>query len=204
MLMVQTTVSALTRRSLRPSPADVLQAVNDVIYDNLFNRLGQRTFVTLTLLHHDGHGGFTFAGGHEEIVVLRAATSRCERIDTPGPWIGAAGTIQHMLVVSRLQLEPGDLLFLYTDGITQARDARGEQFGMDRLCGVVEERPDRPLDELCSELLERVARWHVRQEDDLTAMAIRYRGAGAVGVDGVSSGPAGPSSSLVSGTPRKT
>ena len=127
----------------------------------------------------DGHGRLTFAGAHEEIVVLRAATGRCERVATPGPWVGATKSIAKRLVVSRLQLEPGDLLFLYTDGITEARNVRGEEFGMDRLCDAIEEGRDRPLDELCNDLFARVARWHVRQEDDQTAMAIRYVGADA-------------------------
>jgi PAS domain S-box-containing protein len=176
MLMVQTTISALTRRAEQVSPAHVLRTVNDVIYDNLWNRLAQRTFVTLTLLHHDGAGGFTFAGAHEDMVVLRAATGRCERIETPGPWLGTAKTIERKLVESRMQLSPGDLLFLYTDGITEARDAGGKQFGLSRVCEAIEERASAPVDDICRDMLDLVARWHVRQEDDLTVMVIRYRG----------------------------
>ena len=177
MLMVQTAVSALTRHATDPSPSAVLKAINEIVYDNLRNRLGQSTFVTFTLLHHDGNGGFTFAGGHEVMLVRRAATGRCERVDTPGPWIGVAKAIDGGLVVSRLQLEPGDVLFLYTDGITEARDAAGEQFGLDRLCAAIEQQPDAPPEKLCSDVLDLVAGWHVSQEDDLTTLAIRYRGA---------------------------
>jgi len=174
MLMVQTTISAFARRPQPLSPAEILCAVNEALFDNLRNRLEQRTFVTLTLLHHDGNGTFVYAGAHEEMVVWRAASRSCERIETPGSWLGASRFISERMVESAFRLYPGDILFLYTDGLTEARSASKEQFGLPRLCEALEARAHLPPEVICQELLELVESWQMVQEDDQTAMIIRY------------------------------
>ncbi len=67
-------------------------------------RLGQREHATLTLLRYRQDGGLAFAGAHEEILILRAATGRCERLATPGPWVGAKRDIEAGTVESNVQL----------------------------------------------------------------------------------------------------
>jgi serine phosphatase RsbU (regulator of sigma subunit) len=46
---------------------------------------------------------------------------------------------------SHVALEPGDILLLYTDGITEAANARGEEFGLDRLQAAVKPHTGEPL-----------------------------------------------------------
>ncbi|HZL17740.1 MAG TPA: substrate-binding domain-containing protein, partial [Polyangia bacterium] len=116
MLMMQSGIGALARKLPDASPRDLLLALNAMLVDNVRQRLGQREHATLTLLRYRRDGSLTFAGAHEEILILRAATGRCERLETPGPWVGAKVDIAAGTVESRTQLEPGDLLVLYTDG----------------------------------------------------------------------------------------
>ena len=67
-----------------------------------------------------------------------------ERIATPGVWVGAAAQISRATVNSTFTLEKGDLLVLYTDGVTEAANAGGERFDPVRLGQVVEQSCDQP------------------------------------------------------------
>ena len=78
----------------------------------------------------------------------------------------------------RLTLNPGDMLFLYTDGINEAFNASDEQFGDDRLeqylAGSYEKSPEEAV-KGCIDAVTDFA-GDVAQSDDMTLLAIRYNG----------------------------
>ncbi len=76
-----------------------------------------------------------------------------------------------------VQLEPDDLLVLYTDGISEACDPHKEQLGMDRLLEIAEALPDGSAAGVGEALLESVARFRgsARSADDETVVALRRR-----------------------------
>jgi sigma-B regulation protein RsbU (phosphoserine phosphatase) len=175
MLMLQSAVSALVREHPLAAPSEALRAVNRVLYENIRHRLGNDEHVTLTLLRYRRDGLITFAGAHEEIVVWRAATGRCELVPTPGPWVGAMDDIGEVTVDTRLQLEDGDVVVLYTDGITEARDESGEVLGIEPIARVVEAHHGEPVERIRDQICRAVANWAPAQEDDMTVMVLRYR-----------------------------
>jgi sigma-B regulation protein RsbU (phosphoserine phosphatase) len=175
MLMLQSAVSALVREHPLAAPSEVLRAVNRVLYENIRHRLGNNEHVTLTLLRYRRDGLMTFAGAHEEIVVWRAVTGRCELVATPGPWVGAMDDIGDVTVDTRLKLEDGDVVVLYTDGITEARDESGEVLGIEPITRVVEALHGEPVERIRDQILRAVADWAPAQEDDMTVMVLRYR-----------------------------
>jgi sigma-B regulation protein RsbU (phosphoserine phosphatase) len=81
----------------------------------------------------------------------------------------------------QLSVRAGDLLLLYTDGLVEARDSRGEQFGQERLLQIVERGPARPQ-ELLSAVLEALFRHQGGPigRDDQTLVVLGVQ-AGAVG-----------------------
>ena len=109
--MVQSVVSALVRENPEATPKHHLRILNQVIYDNIRNRLHQDEHITLTLFHCD-EGNVTFAGAHEDIILCRVGATECERIATPGPWLGAMRDITRVTNDSTLELAPGDLVKL--------------------------------------------------------------------------------------------
>ena len=94
------------------APRDLLLALNTMLVENVRTRLGQHEHATLTLIRYRRDGRLTFAGAHEEIADLPRATGRCERIETPGAWVGAKRDITAGTVDSAARLQPGDLLVL--------------------------------------------------------------------------------------------
>ena len=147
MLMMQSGFGALARKLPDASPRELLLALNAMLVDNVRARLGQYEHATLTLLRYRRDGSLTFAGAHEEILIRRAATGRCERIETPGPWVGAKRDISAGTVDSTARLHPGDLLVLYTDGLTEASaDDGGARFGSDWLVALIRGARRQPSD----------------------------------------------------------
>jgi len=176
MLMVQSVVGALGRRYPDAAPRDIVSALNTVLFDNIRHRLHNKEHVTFTLFRYFGGGRFSFAGAHEELVIYRRRTGEVELVPTPGTWLGAMKEISKFTTDSELALEDGDLLVLYTDGVTEAMNAERAQFGLERLTALVQARALGPVAELCRELEERVLDWCNRSpDDDITVLAVRYR-----------------------------
>lgn len=170
MMMVQSVVSALVRENPDATPKHHLRILNQVIYDNIRNRLHQDEHITLTLFHCD-EGNVTFAGAHEDIILCRVGATECERIATPGPWLGAMRDIARVTNDSTLELAPGDLMVLYSDGITECRLPDGSQFGLDRLCDVIFEARAESVETIRDRIFEAV-RPH-RQDDDMSVVVLR-------------------------------
>jgi DNA-binding LacI/PurR family transcriptional regulator/serine phosphatase RsbU (regulator of sigma subunit) len=173
MLMLQSVVSGLVRSAVRAAPRDIVLAVNAVLYDNIRERMAQDEHVTLTLLHCDDEGRVTFAGAHEDILVYRARERQVEWIQTPGTWVGAVREISQVTVDSCFQLEPSDVLFLYTDGVTESRNAQGEAFGPERLAHALESTWDRPAAEIRDAVLNQLKAWIFRQDDDFSLLIVK-------------------------------
>lgn len=75
-----------------------------------------------------------------------------------------------------LRVAPGDALFLYTDGVTEALDSAGTLFGEERLLDAVKAVPEHDAHSLCAVVSAVVAAFSdgVSQADDITVLAIRY------------------------------
>jgi sigma-B regulation protein RsbU (phosphoserine phosphatase) len=175
MLMAQASVSALVRLSPSPSPSYVLELTNRVLWENVRQRLSSDDHMTCTLLRCDPDGSVTYAGAHEDLVIWRAATGTCEQLATPGTWLAAIDDIAGKNTDRMFHLAPGDVLVLYTDGVTEARDAARKQFGIDRLTAVVTARATEPLREIRDAIFEAVEGFRVHQDDDVTVVVAAYR-----------------------------
>ena len=76
-----------------------------------------------------------------------------------------------------LQLEPGDLLVLYTDGVSEAMNAQREQYGVERLVAVLQANPSLPAAGLIDAVKADIAGFTggAAQRDDLTLLMLRYK-----------------------------
>ena len=172
MLMVQSVISALVAKDPHASPRDAVTILNRVLFENIRHRLIKDDFVTLSLLRVTNRR-IVFSGAHEHFLVCRARTGRTEPVVTPGTWLGVLPDVGRFTTETTLDLEPEDMVVLYTDGITEARNAGGEQYGLDRLGEAVMRYRKKPLDEVRNALLDDVQRWRAQQDDDATLVILR-------------------------------
>jgi serine phosphatase RsbU (regulator of sigma subunit) len=174
MVMLQSGIAALVRQAPTARPAALLRVLNEMIYENVHSRLRQDEHATLVLIRYEADGRLTFAGAHEEIVICRA-DGHCELVATPGSWIGAIRRLPPQPETS-CTLSPGDVVLLFTDGVHEARNARKEELGLDRLCTELTRVRTRSVEGIRDHLLQVVDRWMAQQDDDVTLMVARYRG----------------------------
>jgi serine phosphatase RsbU (regulator of sigma subunit) len=176
MLMVQTAVLALTRAMPEAKPSEILKALNRALYENIRERLGKDEHVTLTLLRYETNGRLVFAGAHDDFVLYRKSSGRHELVRSPGTWLGAVADISDTSEDQELKLEEGDLLVLYTDGITEAANASREVFGIDRVCATVDRVHAEAPTAIRDELLKEVSGWLKDQQDDMTLVVLSFQG----------------------------
>jgi serine phosphatase RsbU (regulator of sigma subunit) len=111
-------------------------------------------------------------GGHNPPLLRRGPDGEQILLPPTGPAVGLREDSRYMLGSTRL--DPGDVVFVYTDGVVDARNLDGQRYTMDRLRKVI----DQPV-ESAGELLDNVdasLREHVQaahQFDDITMVAVR-------------------------------
>lgn len=125
-----------------------------------------------------GTGEVRFANaGHSPPVIKRRGEAAALLKTRPGLVLGAMGDITYKSYGETLL--PGDMILLYTDGVTEANDDYKEFYGEERLLGKVDEMQDRPVDEIVeairSDVLDHMG--GSEQFDDITMLLLRYRGA---------------------------
>ena len=134
------------------------------------------TFVTAwagELNIRTGHVSYVNAGHNPPIVRLGGKVEYLR--SRPSLVLGAMAGARYR--VNELQLEPGDEIYLYTDGIVEQHNAAGELFGDDRLLATVA-GCDKRRDGLLSTVIADVRRHAAgaEQADDCTQLVMRYRG----------------------------
>jgi len=136
-LMVMTQTAVRTLKEVKEiDPVRFLDTLNRTIYKNL-QRMNCDKNLTLAILNY-AEGRISISGQHEEIIVVRKG-GKIERIDTMnlGLPIGLDDDIADIISEELVELEPGDGVVLYTDGIPEARDIDRKFYGLERLCEVV-------------------------------------------------------------------
>jgi sigma-B regulation protein RsbU (phosphoserine phosphatase) len=154
------------------SPEDLLLLINRI----LLSRHIESRFVTLFLGSLDPDGTLTYSNAGQNPPFLLTSEGM-RRLEVGGTLIGAfpAATYPQDTV----QLVPGDTIVLFSDGFTDASSAEGVTLEDDRLAALVEIAADGRPDEILRTLFDAVADFArgADQQDDLTAVVVRYTGA---------------------------
>jgi Na+/proline symporter/serine phosphatase RsbU (regulator of sigma subunit) len=118
-------------------PGKVLNALNEFFYEDLTRA---ELFITMFYLSFDADTGtITYASaGHNPPLLWRAQSRTCERLDAEGLILGVRRNVA--FEEKQVRLRPGDLLLLYTDGVTEAQNRDGICFGEENLCSLLLDR----------------------------------------------------------------
>jgi serine phosphatase RsbU (regulator of sigma subunit) len=154
-------------------PADTMVRVNKA----LLRRAIDARFATMFhgAVTPAGRLSYCNAGQEPPLVVGRDSTA----------WLEAGGPVLGLLSIATYEwetvsLHPGDLVIICSDGVTEARNREGEEFGRDRLIetlgGCHGWKPDAALEHLLGAV--RAYSEGAAQGDDITALVLRYRGSG--------------------------
>jgi serine phosphatase RsbU (regulator of sigma subunit) len=164
------------------SPRDMLIEVNRIISDNL----DSRSFITMTYAVIDRRAGvMTYCrAGHTPMIYLPGPSSLLPgqvQVLTPSGMVvglripGAAEKFSDLLEEHRIDLGVGDVIVLYTDGITEAMNAAEDLFGDARLSRIIEEHGHLTSGELRERILREIEAFvgGSDQHDDMTMILLK-------------------------------
>ena len=163
------------------SPRDLLIETNRIISEHL----DPRSFITITYAVIDLHvGTMTFCrAGHTPLIFLPGPSSKlpAAKVLTPNGMVlglridGAADKFAELLEQERVDLSPGDVIVLYTDGITEAMNPNSDLFGESRLSRIVEEHGHLDSDELRERIMREIEAFvgTADQHDDMTMILLK-------------------------------
>lgn len=168
------------------SPRALLGEVNRVLSTNL----GRTSFVTMTygVLDLRQRTLVHARAGHTPLIHLRAGETfpRTRLIAPEGLVLGVRmesvrSRFEGMLKEQTIALAPGDVVVLFTDGISEAMNGVRDLYGEDRLCLCVEEHAHLAPDALCDEIFESVREFAdgAEQHDDMTLIVLKITADGA-------------------------
>jgi sigma-B regulation protein RsbU (phosphoserine phosphatase) len=146
------------------SPGDVLTWVAAELGDT------GDYFVTCVVVELDPATGLVRWANAGHPAPLVAGPSRLDRLNLTGPLLGGIG---NEWTTSELLLDAGDILTMFTDGITETRSPLGEEFGSERLVASVVRRLGQPLEAIADACILEVERYgFARVGDDLTVVLV--------------------------------
>ncbi|HEY9598203.1 MAG TPA: PP2C family protein-serine/threonine phosphatase, partial [Cyanophyceae cyanobacterium] len=175
MIMAQTAVRTL-QESHQTDPVQFLDILNRTIYRNI-QRINPYKNLTLSILDY-ADNTLTVSGQHEEIIVVRSG-GKVERLDTRylGFPLGLEEEIADFIAQEQVRLNLGDVVVLYTDGVTEAFNINQEQYGLERLCEVVKQNSSLSAEEIREAVIADV-RQHIGKQkvfDDITLVVIKQK-----------------------------
>ncbi len=152
-------------------PGSALREVNELLYEENETMM----FVTVLYSIYDpGTGKLTYSnGGHDAPLLVRSdGTSELLPL-TGGVALGVASDFE--FPSQSIQLEPGDTVVLYTDGVTEAMNGEGEQFGVARMHEVFAAHPPENSEQAAQTMFDAVKDFvgDTPQSDDITCLVLR-------------------------------
>ncbi|HIE02145.1 MAG TPA: response regulator [Thiotrichaceae bacterium] len=175
MLVVQTAVQSLLESGITDSK-QFLNVLNRIIYNSV-RRMRTDKNLTLSLLDYQ-NGQLRVVGQHEEVLVVRQG-GQIERMDTSdlGFMLGVLPNIAHIVSQIEIQLQKGDGVVLYTDGITEARNLEKKQYGLERLCEIVSQNWHLSALEIQQAVVADVKQYIGTQKvfDDITLLVLKQQ-----------------------------
>jgi sigma-B regulation protein RsbU (phosphoserine phosphatase) len=170
-------VLALSQRY--DSPRELLIEVNRIISEHL----DSRSFITAAYAVVDlERGVMRFCrAGHTPLIFFSGNSVPAARVLTPNGMVlglrieGAEDLFEQLLEEVRIDLTPGDVIVLYTDGITEAMNVDSELFGEGRLSRLIEEHGHLESGELRERIMREVESFvgAANQHDDMTMILVK-------------------------------
>jgi serine phosphatase RsbU (regulator of sigma subunit) len=154
-------------------PSQTLRALQEHLCDSMESS----SFVTAVTALFDTKAGTLHIAQAGHMPVLHCRKNKTRLLKPPGIWIGktSADVFEKSLRVESISLLPGDTIVFYSDGLVEAKDARGKEFGLTRLrkcLGAM--RPGKASDvvERCFKEVRKFT-GNQSQSDDITVVAVR-------------------------------
>ena len=173
-LMVQTAVRTLLI-SEQHDPIQFLSILNKTVFANI-QRMGIDKELTLLMLDYHCNT-LRVSGQHEQVIVVREGELELLDTDELGFPIGLEEDIEHFVSFKEVELNEGDVVILYTDGITEAENEQGEYYGLERMCSIISQYWRKTSVDICQAIVNDVESFIDGYEilDDITLIVMKQK-----------------------------
>lgn len=171
MAMMLTAVRSKAYTSIKRRPDELLALTNELMYED-FSEVGM--FATVFIgQYHAPDRLFSYVNAGHSPVIYRPAQGQAAMLEPDWPPLGVLPVA--MCDNQQIQLGPGDLLVIATDGFSEAENEAGALFGYDRLLALVNQLADRSAEEIRDALFDAIALFAGRQprSDDQTLVVVK-------------------------------
>ncbi|MFZ0319017.1 MAG: PP2C family protein-serine/threonine phosphatase [Candidatus Sulfotelmatobacter sp.] len=161
-------LAATSQRANATDPSALLAGMNAALCGNTQNQ-----FVTAAYVHLDGVSRCLqySAAGHPPMLLLR--NGNVLEVAENGLMLAAFDFAAYKNAI--IALEAGDRLLLYTDGLIEAANVRGDFFGQESLSAVLRKTSTLAPADAVTQIISSVQKWSAAQDDDLTVLVCDYK-----------------------------
>ena len=150
---------------------DIVYRLNNLLYEST----AEGNYVTFfyTVINTEQNKLIYTNAGHNAPILLRAS-GEVERLHTGGIVIGFQPDFQYRQ--EEIPFNKGDILLMYTDGITEAMNASGEEFGEERLLDLLKKNREKSILDIRETIIKKVQEFSIKRvrEDDMTLLVCKY------------------------------
>jgi len=172
LIMAETRTFIQARSANIDEPAKMLRALNSFFYNDLTRA---ELFVTMFYLQYHPDVGKLYytSAGHNMPLLWRKADNSVEWLDAEGLILGIRPEVD--FEQRAISLYPGDLLVLYTDGVTEAENENNELFGEEQLQKLILECTELPPEEIINAILQQIRIFTGQHHfnDDISLVVLR-------------------------------
>ena len=178
MMIVNALISAFSK--VLVSGAEILADTNEILKPRVVSNM----LMTLLLVrwNEKERKMFMTGAGHEYMIVYKKEANKAFKVKSGGIALGMTKNISKALKELQVDIEPGDIIVLYTDGITEARSSATDNtsmLGIERLTDTVEKAPCKTAQGVFNHItieLSKFMGYNHRQFDDITLIVMHYKG----------------------------
>jgi serine phosphatase RsbU (regulator of sigma subunit) len=170
-MMVQSIVQAKIRENPSIMPHDLLSFVNEAMKYNI-SKMFESKFMTVMAFSFFKDGKVSYSGRHDSPIVYRRVNREIEFLKSEGILFSTLHSVCSAISCN-MRLDTGDVLILYTDGITEALDANGNMFSEKRLAQLLEDYGELPPDAIKTQILENMKDFVIN--DDITLVILKRK-----------------------------
>lgn len=151
------------------SPLKIIRALSA----QLKTDLNELFFATALFMLFDSRGDLFFVNaGHNAPMIYRRKTGRLIELETTGMMLGLDLGDLHPYEMKRVPVRPGDRVLLFTDGLVESSNGKGDMFGAERVQQILRDTADRPGAEVVALLEKEVLAFCPAMTDDLTILIL--------------------------------
>lgn len=172
LIMVETRTVLRAQIKTSSTPGDILSNLNSLLMHDLTRA---ELFISMFYIKYDTVTQWlTYSSaGHNQPLLYRIIDGCCQTLDTEGMIIGVTDDVK--FEDKATLLDPGDILLLYTDGVTESADKNGELFGVERLANLLQTVHDEPLQKIIDTIYSNIINFSGANSlaDDVSLVAMR-------------------------------